>query len=64
MQTKMIVSIGKMMERRMKSVRLSFAGLWGWERFMSRTQKVWKSGLTVDRRMDMIVAVLEMIIGR
>jgi hypothetical protein len=30
---------------------------------MSRTQKVWKSGLTVDRRMDTIVAALEMIIG-
>jgi hypothetical protein len=29
---------------------------------MSRTQKVWKSGLTFERRRDMIVAALEMVI--
>jgi hypothetical protein len=27
--------------------------------FMSRTEKVWKSGLTVERRRDIIVAKLE-----
>jgi hypothetical protein len=29
---------------------------------MSRTQKVWKSGFTVDRRREMIVAALELVI--
>lgn len=30
---------------------------------MSRTEKVWKSGLTVDKRRDMIIAALKMVIG-
>lgn len=58
-----MVRIGKIMVRRMNSGRLSFAGRKGWERVMSRTQKVWKSGFTVERRRAITVDALEAVTG-